>query len=219
MTQFASGVGPSALLQGAEGPGGSDGGLSTLRSMRVLLMDSHPGSAGPASDALLADGHQVVRCRDQFAPTQPCAGFDGVCPIDVEPVDVALDVRGRPLPRPTAGEHGVVCASRAGIPVVVAGQVAFQPFEPLTTVELVGTSDVTSACEAAVAAAEDASCQVVADAVQAATGCPADVEWRSGDGMFVTIHGGTDTGRTAVRAHQAARAVDRDARTITVRTS
>jgi hypothetical protein len=187
--------------------------------MRVLVMDSHPGAAGHAADALTADGHEVVRCRDQFAPTHPCAGYEGACPIDDVAVDVALDVRGRPLPRPTVGEHGVVCASRAGIPVVIAGQVAFQPFEPLTTVELTGTSGVASACEAAVAAADDADRKAVVDAVEAATGLTAEVERRGEGDLFVTVRGAADAGRAAVRAHQAARTVDTAARTVTVSTT
>jgi hypothetical protein len=213
-----SGSGPSALRRGCRGPWcGCWPGLEA-HSMRVLVMDSHPGSAGPATDTLLADGHDVIRCRDQFTPNQPCLGHEGACPIDESRVDVALDVRGRPLPRPTAGEHGVVCASRAGIPVVISGQVAFQPFETLTTVELTGTSGVTSACEAAVAAADRSERRAVAEAVQSATGLAAEVE-RTNEDVLVTVHGAADAGRAAVRAHQAVRSVDRTARTVTVRTS
>ena len=186
--------------------------------MRVLVMDSHPGAADPSAEALVAEGHEVVRCRDPFAPGHPCAGYEGECPIDVEEVDVALAVRGRPLPRPTAGEHGVVCASRAGIPVVVAGQVAFQPFVPLTTVELAGTRSVVTACETAIAAADESERAQVAAAVTAKTGLPAEVERSADDDLLVTLHDAADPGPAAVAAHQAVRQVDATARTVTIRT-
>lgn len=45
----------------------------------------------------------------------------GDCPLDAEArVDVSVDVRGQPLPRPTVREPApMLCALRLGIPVVV----------------------------------------------------------------------------------------------------
>lgn len=180
-------------------------------------MDSHPGAGDAAAHALQLEGHEVVRCRDPYSPAHPCAGFEGECPIDLHPVDVALDVRSHPLPRPTAGEHGVVCASRAGIPIVVAGQVAFQPFERLTSVELAGTGRVAAACETAVANAAEAGCAKVSDAIRAATGLDAAVE-RDGSSLIVTVQDAEAAGPAAVATHQAVRSVDRDARTVSIRT-
>jgi hypothetical protein len=214
----SAGSGPSALRHGPMALAGARP-VGDRAPMRVLLMDSHPGAAEPAADALTSAGHEVVRCRDPFSPTHPCAGYDNDCPIDHASVDVALDVRGRPLPRPTAGEHGVVCASRAGVPVVIAGQVAFQPFETLTTVELAGTRSVVTACEAAVASVDEADRGKVAAAVLAATGLATDVERRAGEDLLVTVHDADDPGKAAVAAHQAARTVDRDSRTVTIRTA
>ncbi len=75
------------------------------------------------------------------------------CPLGA-PVNVALVVRDRVAPRPTPLEGGVVCALRAGLPVVESGATRLDPDEPWLVARADG--DVVAACEAASAAALDA---------------------------------------------------------------
>jgi hypothetical protein len=181
-------------------------------------MDSHPGAAEAAEAAFLAAGHEVVRCRDPHDPGKPCAAYEYSCPLDVGDVDVAVDVRATPLPRATAGEQGVVCASRAGVPVVVAGRITLQPFEALTTREHEGVEGLPEVSVAAVEQAAATDRAVIEAVASQACGRQVFAE-RRGDELILTVRGaGADeVGRAAVRAHAAARVADPSARSITVR--
>jgi hypothetical protein len=182
-------------------------------------MDSHPGAADSAEVALRAAGHDVVRCRDPHVPSEPCAAFEQACPLDVGDVDAAVDVRATPLPRATSGEHGVVCASRARVPVVIAGKVTFQPFRSLTGFEHHGDGDIAAAVEAAVEHAEAMERAAIAGAASAAAGRTVVAE-RRGDELVLTVQDappGTE-GAASVRAHAGARVADPTIRSITVRT-
>jgi hypothetical protein len=116
----------------------------------VLVLESEAGAATIATAQLEQAGHQVLRCHEPGARAFPCAGLEGAgCPLEREPIDVALTVRGRPAGQPTALEDGVSCALRRRIPVVVAGRTTTNPFSsfPVT----VAGRDVVEACERAAA--------------------------------------------------------------------
>jgi hypothetical protein len=73
----------------------------------------------------------------------------GTCPLDAaRGVDVVLDYRARPHPRPTAYEDGISCALRRHIPLVVGGTSALNPFDRWTTA-VAGDDDIVPACEQA----------------------------------------------------------------------
>src|SRR4029450_7305190 len=70
------------------------------------------------------------------------------CPLDDRP-DVALLVRDR-ITEPAARDQGASCAIRAGIPLVMAGPPALDPYEPWLAGRVEGADgDVVAACEAA----------------------------------------------------------------------
>lgn len=107
--------------------------------MRVLIMESDPSAAAGLVAELQDRGHEVVRCHDPSAPAFPCNALTGRCPLDDDPVEVAVVVREHPWPRPTALERGVTCAIRARVPLVVAGRVVLNPYEPWATEVVEGT--------------------------------------------------------------------------------
>ena len=116
--------------------------------MKVLVLESDPGAAATAVEQLEAAGHRVVRCHEPGTAAFPCAGLDvGGCPLDGEPVDVALTVRAHPHSRPTPLEDGVTCALRHKVPVVVSGRTLLDPFERYGAES--ADDDVVEACEAA----------------------------------------------------------------------
>ncbi len=83
----------------------------------VLVIESHPGAAAAATDALEAAGHRTATCHPAGAEAAfPCrAVIDPAdCPLDDRP-DVALLVRDR-ITEPGARDQGASCAIRAGIP-------------------------------------------------------------------------------------------------------
>jgi len=117
----------------------------------VLVIESHPGAAAAATDALEAAGHRTTTCHPAGAEAAfPCrAVIDPAdCPLDDRP-DVALLVRDR-ITEPGAREQGASCAIRAGIPLVMAGPSALDPYEPWLAGRVEGADrDVVAACEAA----------------------------------------------------------------------
>jgi hypothetical protein len=118
--------------------------------MKVLVLESETGAATIATAQLEQAGHQVLRCHEPGERAFPCRGLQGDgCPLDGEPVDVALTVRARPVGQPTALEDGVSCALRRHIPVVVAGRTTANPFSSFPVI--VAGRDVVEACERAAA--------------------------------------------------------------------
>ena len=83
--------------------------------MRVLVLESHPGVASEAVEALTRAGHIIERC-DTADRRYPCRGLAGTgdCPLD-EHVDVA--VLARELGDDTV-PHGALCAARSRVPVI-----------------------------------------------------------------------------------------------------
>lgn len=122
--------------------------------MRVLVVESDRDSAHKAIVDLQAAGHRVVRCHEADLPAFPCNALcdNGTCPIETtESVDVVLDHRAHPYPRPTAFEDGVSCALRRHIPLVVTGTSALNPFDKWTTA-VATADDVVETCERAASA-------------------------------------------------------------------
>lgn len=123
--------------------------------MDVLVLEHRRGAARSAVDELEAAGHRVHACHEPGEPAFPCRGVvdPTTCPLE-GPVDVALVVRHRSHPTPSATESGVSCALRLGVPVVEDGPSALDPFEPWITAR-VGTGSVIETCERAVDLAHD----------------------------------------------------------------
>ena len=97
--------------------------------MDVLLTEAVPHAADDTAFRLFRRGHRVVRCRASEAAETKCLATPGGegCPLDRRHVDVVLDIRGDAPPTMTSREYGVMCAARAHVPVVVAGQFAEFP--------------------------------------------------------------------------------------------
>lgn len=121
--------------------------------MRVLVVESDRGAASLAVTDLRAAGHRVVRCHEDDLPAFPCNALcdKGECPIESEQgVDVVLDYRSRPYPKPMPLEDGVSCALRHHIPLVVAGTSALNPYDRWTTA-IADDDDIVAECETAYA--------------------------------------------------------------------
>jgi hypothetical protein len=90
--------------------------------MRVLAVEHELEHDERPVVALVAAGHEVVRC-DDGVDGDLCAGMPGQsgCPLDRWPVDVVMAVRG-PGGASTESEAGVRCAIRRRIPVMVVGR-------------------------------------------------------------------------------------------------
>jgi len=165
--------------------------------MRVLVVESDRGTADIAVTDLQAAGHHVVRCHETDLPAFPCNALcdAGTCPLDsAEGVDVVLDHRLHPYPRPTVFEDGVSCALRRHIPLVVTGTSALNPFDRWTTA-IAGDDDVVQVCEhAASSSIEKLASPARAEIRRLLEDAPdiaqrADVEvHRSGTVLNVTIH-------------------------------
>lgn len=122
--------------------------------MRVLVVGTLPRGIRRAEDRLLEAGHDVVRCHEPGDTSFPCAGLvEGrACPLEEGPVDVVVDARDRPWPRPSPFEDGAICALRRHVPLVVLGT-ALHPFEQWVTRGIDDIVDLAPACEEAAAAA------------------------------------------------------------------
>jgi hypothetical protein len=197
--------------------------------LNVLLLESEPGAAAIARHELEGAGHVVKYCHDPGRVEFPCnALVEGRgCPLEGEPIDVALDVRARHRARPTLGEDGVTCALRQHIPVVVAGAAELSPYDEYAT-EIVGQSfDVVAACERA------ASAPLVRHSAEAARTLremlarreitiDPEVEVRRQHGaLVITVHGAealdaSAKSMAAARMTAAVRAVDRYSRGVDV---
>jgi hypothetical protein len=117
----------------------------------VLVVESSPRAGAAAVAALEASGHRVHRCHDDDHRGFSCRGMteDQGCPVE-QGIDVALLVRSRVMPKPTAFEDGVRCAIRAGVPLVEDGPEVLDPFAPWVADRLEPGADVVGAVEAAV---------------------------------------------------------------------
>jgi len=118
-----------------------------IRTLDVLVVESHPRAADIATAALEAAGHRVHRCHDETSRGFPCNGLldPASCPID-DHIDVALAVRHRVTPKPTPLEDGLRCAIRAGVPIVEDGPEILDPFTPWIAMRLHPGADIVAAC-------------------------------------------------------------------------
>lgn len=190
--------------------------------MRVLLVESDPKSGLAVETRLEGAGHEVVRCTDAGAPSFPCAAVaDGACPLD-EPTDAVVATRSRPHPRPTAGEAGVSCALREGVPLVVAGNQGLNPFAPWASVTTDGDDDLLDAVAEAARSAPPVVVDAARHEAQRLLGDGAEVEvLRDGDRLSLTLSAPevTDNQRlsaAAVKVLGAARQASRRTTTIDI---
>ncbi|MCZ7531485.1 MAG: hypothetical protein M5U31_14820 [Acidimicrobiia bacterium] len=119
----------------------------------VLVVEADPGVADLVSAELAAAGHRVLSCHEPDAAAFPCAGLTegGSCPLAGGSVDVVLDMRALPRSKPAVTEIGITCSLREGLPLVVAGTPALNPFErhATATVHSDDPRDIVDACEEA----------------------------------------------------------------------
>jgi hypothetical protein len=173
--------------------------MTTLAPNRQLLLLETDDERSPEVEAALVDaGFTIRRCAEPDDPSFPCALLKtGRCPLDDGLVDVALDVRKHPWPYPTAREHGVQCALRQRVPVVVAGAVRRHPFEQWAAITVDGTSGVSQACEVAVQLRLEGVRSAVRDAVGAV------LHTHGIDSTPVTVTANRQAGTLLVRVESA----------------
>jgi hypothetical protein len=194
--------------------------------MQVLMPESD--TAGAAATARLRDaGHRVVTCH--ATGERWCVALQGGrCPLDTEPIDIALLVRPSATTDGLPYEDGVVCAAARGIPLVVAGSPHGHPYGPWAAADDEG-SDVEKTLQT-VMASPMPSLSVTATAALRATLSLADVDpgsswapvYRRNGGLLIEIVLGdsvpadTPIEVAAVRIAGAVRAVDPWSKTIDV---
>jgi hypothetical protein len=200
-----------------------------MARLNVLLLESEPGAAAVARHELEGAGHHVRTCHDPFEPAFPCNALrEGRgCPLEADPIDVALDVRRRRQSAPSALEDGVACALRHHVPLVVAGATAPAPHHEFAAEVLEDAFDVAGACERAAAAPllrHSAVAQQALDATLERRGLPVTAEAtvvRRRGVLLVSVSGADKLDRGAktmasVRIRAALRVLDRYARGIDV---
>ena len=136
-----------SILSHVTDSGPSRGDSRRRLALNVLVVGTDDWAIQQAAEALRADGTEVLQCHEPGEPAFPCnALLEGrVCPLDVG-FDVVLTVRGRPLPRPSEGEMGVVCALRNRVPLVVAGMATHNPYSPWAARVVDRHGDLAVAC-------------------------------------------------------------------------
>lgn len=84
--------------------------------MKLLLIESTPGTAAELGDTLAADGHELVSCSGEHG--EPCRGVGDhtACPLEGH-VDLAIVARS-PGAVHTLDEIGSICAARHRVPTV-----------------------------------------------------------------------------------------------------
>jgi hypothetical protein len=173
--------------------------------VKALLLNDAPGNDKLYDAELRAAGFDVVRCSPPGTASFPCVGMHGDCPLDAS-VDVAVVVHERPTPSFSAGEVGVVCALRDGVPLVVAGNGATTPFREEADAVAADALDVADACHRAVSSQLARTGRKVGGEVD-----------RQGDVVRLEL-GPEATEADAVRAHRALRSAFPAARVIDVGT-
>jgi len=154
------------------------------------------GAAAAAAD-LEAHGHRVVVCHPDGQAV--CVGMAGErCPLDVNHVDAAVVIRSHASLCALPLEDGAMCAARRGIPLVVGGDPAANPFAAWTAAEEEG-SRVAETVQTIVAAPSPHLSAVATHALQGAlavrskdtTGARVEVHRRSG-GLHAELLGVRD---------------------------
>jgi hypothetical protein len=208
-----------------------------VNALRVLVTEDEPNAAVCATDELRAAGHEVVRCVGPHDQAFPCVGLRDIaeCPLRNGVVDVTLAVRHMPSSAPSRREDGVLCSIRHHVPVVVAGNTLFDPFESWEGDAVGEHEDIVDACVRAASEplprhseiARHAAWEVVRlhsrdisvlEAVHRMEAVEASVR-RVGGRLLVEIVAEVDPAiepMVAVRVTVALRAFDKDARAIDV---
>jgi hypothetical protein len=117
---------------------------------KVLTVGTDDWAIEQSAAALEVAGHIVHRCHEPGDETFPCNAFrpGRGCPLDAG-VEVVVTSRARPTDVPAAGETGVTCGLRAGLPLIVNGISRHSPFNELA-VSIVGEQgDLVDAVETA----------------------------------------------------------------------
>jgi hypothetical protein len=133
--------------------------------MRILLVADDRDDSIAAETALVAEGHEVDSCNDEFG--SPCRGIDHLenCPLESH-IDLAVIARSANTHR-GLGEMGSICATRHRI-----GVVEIDPSERLD-----------ESLEQKAAIAERAVCY---DYERTILGALAQAG--AGEGVYVTVH-------------------------------
>ena len=120
--------------------------------LTILVVGTDDWAIDRSAAILEGVGHRVVLCHQSGEHPFPCNALipGRTCPLEVG-LDAVLTMRSRPVPGPTAGEVGVVCALREGVALVVAGLSDHNPFADCTTRTVDRDGDIGTACETAVA--------------------------------------------------------------------
>lgn len=200
--------------------------------MKVLVLETMAEAADGAVEALVAAGHEVVRCHEPGEHHAfPCVGLVGAtpaCAVTEHAVDVALTVRSNPRSQPAPLEDGVSCALRHHIPLVVAGRTALHPFEDFATV-VVHDGNVVEGCERAATAPLRRHSEVARQAWDRTlstrgipTGASTVAVTRQQGGLLVSVESDTPVERSTVdmasaRMLAAVREIDTVSRAVDVR--
>lgn len=131
--------------------GATNGAAADHRALTVLVVGTDDWAIEQAAASLEASGHRAARCHEPGSASFPCNAFlpGHTCPLTLG-LDAVVSVRSRPVPSPTPGEVGVVCALRDGQPLIVAGLSRQNPFAACTTRLVDHDGDISTACEDAV---------------------------------------------------------------------
>lgn len=127
-------------------------GTAVAFARRVLVVGTDQWAIEQAATQLRAAGRQVLGCHDPGEPSFPCNALvpGRACPVD-EGIDLALDVRARPVNPPSLDEFGAVCALHAQVPLMVAGVPGDSGFGPWATSTVANGVDLIAACDEAAA--------------------------------------------------------------------
>jgi len=139
------------------GPGPVEGVHALGSAATVLVVGTDEWAIEQAASQLGSAGRRVLRCHEPDEATFPCNALIAGrrCPLDVG-VDVVLDMRARPVNPPSLTEFGALCALRAGVPLVVAGLAGDSGFGPWAAKTVENGTELSAACDQAVARAESA---------------------------------------------------------------
>jgi hypothetical protein len=90
--------------------------------MRILLTETRAGDSATIERIARYRGVEIARCQPTIGHVTPCISLcRGVaCPLD-DHVDAVIDVHADGTDALSTRELGVVCAMRAGLPIVVVG--------------------------------------------------------------------------------------------------
>jgi hypothetical protein len=115
--------------------------------MDIVLTGTEEWAIDSVRRSLRNAGHHVHSCFEESSPGSPCAGKapGGTCPA-TRHIDVIVAVRAHPLPHLTPHEQATSCPMLDGVPVVVAGSTAFNPYGSRAVRCIEGYDGIEAAC-------------------------------------------------------------------------